>query len=216
MMSNHARMGVAAVLTAAGLLGLSAPAHAANGLAADTGEVTGTVSNLSSARAQGKGYVLAKCPSTMPYIKGTSATTKTGNQEDLSYGHYDEFWQSVPDGSAQAAKVNFHNSQTYAEESKFGPVVVTVTLTLTCSNVKPAGLPRPQFKQSVHVNGHSYGNLQITCPANYPTALEAVENHSYWFTSYGTTVSGGMGAATWYNTDELVFGTADLTVACGP
>nr|WP_150937164.1 hypothetical protein [Microbispora cellulosiformans] len=216
MTTRTARAGVATALTVAGLTAAGLLSPAAPAFAAAAGEVTATVSNLSAANAQMAKYTLVKCPSTTPYITSATASAKTGEAEDQSYTHFSEFWQSVPDGSAQMAKVNFFNSQTFQEEAKYGPVVVTVTLTLTCSNMKPAGLPRPEFKQSVYVRGLSYGNLQVSCPSNYPTALEARENHPGWFLSYGATTAGRVGAASWYNPDEYVFGTADVTVACGP
>ncbi|MBP2706905.1 hypothetical protein JOL79_24155 [Microbispora sp. RL4-1S] len=197
----------------AALAGLTTSAQAAHA-ATDPGEVTVVLSNGRTLWPQGVGYVLQKCPSTQPYVVRAGVSSTAAVASDQKFQRYDHIYTS-DDG--RSVRVDFRNTQTYQEAAAMKrDVTVSVTLTVTCSNVdhgKPTGY---DFSVASMVPPGGSENVTAQCPAdNYSLVLNSAERHSD-----GLTVTGhheGLHGDTYSyrNDDPLIMGSATVTVTCG-
>ncbi|RCG25880.1 hypothetical protein DQ384_30660 [Sphaerisporangium album] len=194
-------IGAAAIATAAGVIGLGGPAYA---------ETIVKVTNSSSVGAQGSHYTTVKCPSTSPYVVSASASSKFADAADSKSLRYNSI-DTLPDG--QTVKVDYQNLRTYQEDAK-KRVVVTVDVTVTCSNVDHGRPATYDFAMKSFVP--LGGDIWVTspCPAN-KWAQNYRETHSDWVTV--TDEFRGLTSASvrYHNPDYQVPGVGEVTVVCG-
>ncbi|MCK2216815.1 hypothetical protein MF672_023910 [Actinomadura sp. ATCC 31491] len=156
------------------------------------------------------GYAMQKCPSTLPYLVGYGASTKIDSDADELHTHIVKF--SVNEAN-RTATVFFTNSQPKTEQH---PVDVSVTIHITCSNVKPAQPPSPYVAKDVTVPILGAFETFVLCPGDHPRLVETQEGHDPALTrtklrSFPGDVGGG---ATWENNDAFAPHPAWVRVYC--
>ncbi|GAA2886867.1 hypothetical protein GCM10010517_50660 [Streptosporangium fragile] len=197
----------AVALTTVGLMGLGAPAQAA-----EPEETIVTKTNFTSAAAQVSTQVTTRCPSGAPYVKETQVTPTFKHPDDASDLRYDSISVSADN---REAVVEFTNTRTY-EEDAHERVDIFVTLTVTCSSVD-RGKPK---KHAFTMNGMVPPGQNVTvvspCPPNYPMVLEFSEVHADWVQVMGKRGTGSTAAVVnYYNPDPMVLGFGNVTAICG-
>ncbi|MER6942990.1 hypothetical protein ABT294_03090 [Nonomuraea sp. NPDC000554] len=204
-MLSSTRAAATALLATAAVMALAVPAHA------DAGETTTQVSNFAALSAQTYGHVIAKCPSTEPYAFSTEVSSGHPNPADSVFQKYDDIYTTL-DG--QSVRVNFHNSQTYAEAAKH-PVIVTVRLTVNCSSVDHGRPTVHPFTERSMIPPSGDATITATCPPNFPKVLDVVELHSNGAAIIRRTTSGSSASITYHNSEEAVPGSGAVTAICG-
>ncbi|GAA2886859.1 hypothetical protein GCM10010517_50650 [Streptosporangium fragile] len=196
----------AVALTTVGLMGLGAPAQAA-----EPEETIVTKTNGTSAAAQVSAQVTVRCPSGAPYVKDTEVTAQFSKPADSAYLLYKSISVSADN---REAVVEFTNSRTY-EEDAHERLVIFVSLTVTCSNVNHGKPAKHGVTNGMILPAGGYTIVSSTCPLDSPVVKYTDENHPYWVKVPSRGQTGRTAWVEYHNEDATSDTYGSLTAYCG-